>query len=192
MIVGLTGGIGSGKSMVARVFQILGCAVFNSDKEAASLYYDDVIKEKVIALLGPESYTENCALNKKHVSQRIFESETLRLALNAIIHPAVGKRFTDFVNLNRNRIIIKETALLFEAGLEKEVEQVIVVAAPEELRIERVMARDMLSREEVLRKMKSQLPEIKKTELADFIIYNDEKQFLITQVIDVFNKLKNV
>jgi len=190
MIVGLTGGIGSGKSIVAKVFEMLGCALFNSDEAAKKVYNEPEVRQKVINLLGEESYS-GIQLNKQHIGSIIFNNPDLLMSLNSIIHPAVGVKFKKFVADNPGKIIIKETALLFEAKIEKQVDKIILVTANEELRINRVMQRDSLSREQVISRMKSQLPEQEKIKRADFIIYNNEDRFIITQVIDIFGQLKN-
>ena len=191
MIVGLTGGIGSGKSMVAKLFESLGCAAFNSDEAAKNVYYNPLIKKQVIDLLGAESYKSDTEINKSYISSKIFSDTTLLHRLNEIIHPAVKKMFEEFVKNNSDKIIIKETALLFEVKIEKEVDKIILVTSPDKLRIERVMKRDGLSEQEVINKIKSQLPQEDKIKLADFVIKNDEEEFLITQVLEVHRKLLN-
>jgi dephospho-CoA kinase len=185
MILGLTGGIGSGKSTVARLFEILGYAVFNSDVVAKQVYFDDAIKQQVIALLGKEAYLTSQSLNKQYISTKIFSNTELLHKLNAIIHPAVKNRMVDFVEANKQKTVVKETALLFEVGLNKEVDKIILVASDDELRIARVMARDGLTRDEVLKKIKSQLPQEEKIKRADYIIYNNEQLSLIEQVLAI-------
>lgn len=191
MILGLTGGIGSGKSMVARVFETLGCALFNSDVVAKEVYYKTEVKSKVIALLGNEAYTSDSELNKPFISKKIFSDTTTLHKLNDIIHPAVKNEFVEFVEKNKGRIIVKETALLFEAGLTGQVDKIITVVANDELRIKRVMLRDNLSREEVLSKIKSQLLQEEKMKLSHFVITNDETEFIAPQVLKIMNQVKN-
>jgi dephospho-CoA kinase len=191
MIVGLTGGIGSGKSMVARIFEILGCAVFNSDLSAKSVYFDPSVRRKVIELLGEKAYAGD-KLDKKYISTIIFNDTDLLHRLNEIIHPAVGNDFKKFIEHNRGKIIIKESALLFEARLTAGLDKTIVVAADDELRIKRVMTREGISRAEVVRKMKSQLGQDQKIKLCDYLIMNNEKEFLITQTLDIYNKLQTI
>src|SRR5687768_11657999 len=128
MIAGLTGGIGSGKSTVSKLFELLGCAVFYSDEVAKEVYFDPEVKLKVTGLLGAGSYTSDTRINKAYISSKIFSDTTLLRTLNAIIHPAVIARTKLFKQQNPGKIIIKETALLFEVHLEKEVDKVIVVA----------------------------------------------------------------
>jgi dephospho-CoA kinase len=190
MIIGLTGGIGSGKSMVAKIFGMLGCALFNSDEAAKKIYFDPAIKMNVTALLGKEVYLSDTELNKTVIGSKIFGDTQLLHQLNAIIHPAVKEEFRKFIVSNKGKIIIKETALLFEAKIESEVDKIVLVAANDDLRIKRVMHRDGLSEPDVLRKMKSQLPQEEKIKRSHFVIYNNEEEFLITQVLDIYHKLK--
>lgn len=190
MIVGLTGGIGSGKSTIARLFELLGCLVFESDKAAKGLYSDPEIKQKVVALLGKESYLAENRIDTAFISSKIFSDAGLLKQLNAIIHPAVIAASKRFAEENPGKIVIKETALLFEAGLENDVNVSILVTADEEIRIRRVMARDRQSEEEIRKKIKSQLPEEIKLKKADHVIYNSEKELVIPQVIRIFNTLK--
>lgn len=191
MVIGLTGGIGSGKSTVARLFEIIGCAVFYSDDVAKEIYFDREIRAKVISLLGSEAYVSETEINKKYISSKIFPDTPLLHGLNAIIHPAVIKKFDIFKKKHINNLVIKETALLFEAKLEGQADKIVLVAADDELRIKRVMQRDGLSKEEVIKKIQAQLPQQEKIEKSDFVIHNDEKEFLITQVLTIYNKLAN-
>ncbi len=191
MIVGLTGGIGSGKSMVAKLFELLGCAVFNSDEVAKELYYETAIKEKVVHLLGQESYVNSNEINKTYISFKIFNDTGLLHQLNQIIHPAVIEKFKLYCEKNQDNIVIKETALLFEANLTQDVDYIVVVAANDELRIQRIMQRDALTKEVVLKKISAQLLQELKIKKADFVIYNNEEEFLISQVLNVFKILKS-
>ena len=191
MVLGLTGGIGSGKSTVARLFEMLGCAVFNSDVIAKEVYFDEAVKQQVIELLGKEAYLTNQSLNKQFISSKIFSNTQLLHQLNGIIHPAVKNRFITFIETNKQKTIIKESALLFEVGLDKEMDKIILVASDDELRIARVMKRDGLTREDVLKKIKSQLPQEEKIKRADYIIYNNEQQSLIEQVLAINQQISN-
>ena len=192
MIAGLTGGIGSGKSVVAKLFELLGCAVFDSDVAAKDIYFNSQIKLRVTELLGKEAYLSNTKINKAYIGSKIFSDTQTLQQLNAIIHPAVIDTFKDFVKKNPNKLIIKETALLFEAHLEKEVDKIIVVAADDELRVNRVMERDGLNKEDILKKIKTQLAQEEKIKKADFVIYNDEQRLLLPQVLAIYNTLINL
>lgn len=190
MVIGLTGGIGSGKSIIAKLFELLGCAVFNSDQVAKEVYFDAQIRPKIIKLLGKEAYLNDHVLNKNHISSKIFSDTLLLQQLNGIIHPAVIRNFKTFVNHHSGQLVIKETALLFEAHLEKEVDKIIVVAADDAIRIKRVMARDGLDKESVQKKIQSQLLQEEKIKGADFVIYNNEDTLVIPQVLQIYKQLK--
>lgn len=191
MVIGLTGGIGSGKSTVAALFELMGCAVFYSDDVAREVYFDNTIKTQVVKLLGKEAYVSDREIDKKYISSKIFSDTDLLHQLNAIIHPAVIERFKTFKEQNKGKLIIKETALLFEAKLEAQVDKIVLVAANDDLRIKRVMGRDGLTEEEVVRKMKAQLPQEEKITRSDVVIYNNEEEFLITQALSIYEKYKN-
>jgi dephospho-CoA kinase len=192
MIVGLTGGIGSGKSTVARLFEIMGCVIFYSDLVAKQVYYEKEVKKKVTGLLGEMAYKNETEINKAYISSMIFSDTILLHKLNAIIHPAVIEEFNRFADANKGRILVKESALLFEARLTEGLDKIIVVTAPDELRIKRVMSRENVSREYVQKKISSQLPQQEKIKKADYIITNDEEEFLITQVLDIHRQLKQI
>ncbi len=192
MIIGLTGGIGSGKSTVAKLFSLMGWKHFSSDVAAKNLYFDSEIKKKVKRLLGEKAYLNEKALNKNYINSLVFSNSELLVQLNHIIHPAVGEKFKAFCRVHANSNIIKESALLFEAGLNHKMDKIILVVAPDDLRIERVMSRDHLERDIVLKKMQHQIPQEEKIKKADLVIQNDEKSSLIEQVIDVHSKLIGV
>ena len=192
MIVGLTGGIGSGKTIVSQLFKTLGCVIYNSDNRAKDLYFNSEVKQQVISLLGQEVYTNNGELNKVFISQIVFSDDDKLKQLNAIIHPAVKKDFDSFVkSYPSNTLIIKESALLFEENLYLNCDATILVTAPIELRIERIIKRNSLSKTEIEKRMLTQWADEQKIPLADFVIVNDEKQAIVPQVVAIFNKLKN-
>lgn len=192
MIVGLTGGIGTGKSTVGKLFQVLGVPVYNSDDRAKEMYFLPEVKEKVIALLGNEAYHADDSLNRAYISQKIFSDSSLLSKINSIIHPAVEKDFTSFKEeYKSHKYIIKETALLFETGLYKKVDKIILVMAPLEERLKRVMQRDKSSREDVLKRISHQMPDEEKQPISDFVIDNNETEGLIPQVLAIHQKLQN-
>lgn len=189
MIVGLTGGIGSGKSTVAKLFELLGCKLFISDEVAKQLYFNPKIKTKVIALIGSNAYLNATTLNKPFINSKLFNNKLILEELNIIIHPAVASCFNDFILKNKNQIIINETALLFEANLQNQVNKIILVVANDELRIKRTMQRDNLSEEDVVKKINNQLPQNQKIKQSHFVIYNNETQLVITQVLEIYKQL---
>lgn len=189
MVAGLTGGIGSGKSTVARLFELMGCLIFESDVVAKEIYFDANVRSKVVGLLGEQSYLSKTAINKEFISSKIFSDSKLLEGLNAIIHPAVIEKSRLLVEKHPDKIVIKETALLFEAKLEKQMDKTILVVADDEIRIKRVMQRDSLTREQVVKKINSQLLQEEKIKKSDYIIYNNETELLIPQVVAVYKDL---
>lgn len=189
MVAGLTGGIGSGKSTVARLFELMGCLHFESDVIAKEVYFDPEVREKVISLLGEKTYLPNGRIDKAYIGSKIFSDKTVLRDLNSIIHPAVIERTEIFVKANPGKIILKETALLFEAKLEKHMDKIILVVAGDETRVKRVMERDGLSREEVIQKINNQLSQEEKIKRSDYIIYNNDTDLLIPQVVKIYQEL---
>ena len=189
IIIGLTGGIGSGKSTIAEIFTTLKIPVFNSDLEAKQLYYHPEVKQQIITLFGNVYNSEN-QLDKKALANIVFNNDKKLQQLNNIIHPTVKKLFDTWVNKNNHApILIKEAAILIESGAAKQVDKIIVVTAPKKERIKRVMQRDNVSEKEVVARMSKQLPEEKLIAQADFIIKNDNKQLVIPQVLEILKKL---
>ena len=179
--VGLTGNIGSGKSLVARIFKSFDIPVFEADKEAKTILYSPEVSKKVIQVFGHEILTDD-SIDKKKLANLAFNDPALLQQLNNIIHPAVRQKFKHWAELQTNKpYIIYEAAILFESGQYKELDKIITVFADPETRIQRVMLRDGVPRELVLERIKNQWPDAKKNALADFVIFNNGKEFLITQ-----------
>jgi dephospho-CoA kinase len=173
-IIGLTGGIGSGKTTVARFIEEMGYPVYNSDTRAKDLVNEsDDLKAAIIQLLGPEAYDENGLYDRKHVGSVVFSNDELLKQLNAIIHPAVNKDFHDWVKRQSREVIFKETALLFELKLNLQCDKSLLVTADESIRIKRVMDRDSKTYREVEKVIDNQMPERKKIRLADYVIENN-------------------
>ena len=173
-IIGLTGGIGSGKSTVSQFIEALGFPVYDSDfwaKELVNL--DENLKSRIIELLGEESYDENGKYNRKFVAEKVFDHQELLLKLNQIIHPAVKIHFENWVNAQNAEFVFKETALLFELKLNESCYQSILVTADENIRIKRVMNRDGRTYREVKEIIDKQMPEVDKVKIADFVIENN-------------------
>lgn len=191
MIIGLTGGIGSGKTTVAKLFETMDCAIYNSDEKAKELYFNTSVKAQVIGLLGNESYLSDDEINKDYISKKVFSDTQLLHQLNKIIHPAVKEDFTNFQSkFSPETLIIKETALLFETGIYKELDYSILVTAPVFVKIERVIKRSNVTKEDVEKRMLTQWTDERKSPLANFIIVNDNTQALIPQVLQIIKKLK--
>ena len=171
-IIGLTGGIGSGKTTVANMFSKLGVPVYIADTEAKKLTNSSkLIRHELTQLLGEEAYTED-VLNRKYVADKIFNDKTLLEAVNLIIHPKVAAHFKIWVAKQTSTYVIKEAAILFENGSYQNFDKIILVTAPKELRIARVMARDNSSSAEIEQRMNNQWSDEKKEKLADFVIEN--------------------
>lgn len=192
--IGITGGIGSGKSTVCKIFKVLGIPVYYADDRAKSLMIEDPQLIKAIkALLGEEAYSADGQLNRAHVGNIVFKDKEQLEKLNAIVHPAVAKDGARW-HLKQTNVpyTLKEAALLFEAGSYRQLDQLICVIAPQEVRIQRVMKRDQVERAAVLARMDKQWPQAKKARLSDFIIYNDGRMPLIPQVLRIHKKLAHL
>ncbi|WP_018343635.1 dephospho-CoA kinase [Cytophaga aurantiaca] len=183
--VGITGGIGTGKSTVCRIFSILGIPVYDADSRAKWLTENHPdIRKGLIAAFGSEVFKDN-VLNRPYLASVAFADDSKTAALNAITHPAVRRDFNDWANAQSNApYIIKEAALFYEADTAKEMNEMIVVTSPTSLRIERVLHRDTHRNEKQVRDiMNRQIPDAEKIELADHVIFNDEEQLLIPQIL---------
>ncbi|MFL5753213.1 MAG: dephospho-CoA kinase [Bacteroidia bacterium] len=187
---GLTGGIGSGKTVVAGIFKSLSIPIYNSDERAKALYFAEHVRVPVELLLGKETYLSESELNKVHISSKIFSDKKLLTALNAIIHPAVGADFEHWLKKQNAAFIIKESALMFEAGIYKNMDALITVTADLEIRISRVMKRDKLDREQVLARMSSQFPDAEKQKLSDYLVNNNDDELVIPQVLKIYDELR--
>lgn len=184
--VGITGGIGSGKTFVSKIFESLGVPVYYSDERAKWLMqHDSVLKSKLIALLGENSYKGD-TLDRSYIAEKVFSNPTLLKQLNELVHPCVREDFNAFCARQTNApYILNEAALLVESGSYKQLDLLIVVTCPTEKRIERVMARDNVSREQVLERIKNQRSEEEKISLADFIIHNNDDTSPEKQVSEI-------
>ena len=190
--IGITGGIGSGKSLVCQIFKTLKVPVFEADKEAKEIIDSDPITRKALGeLLGNGIFDPDGKINRHVMAGIIFNDQELLMKVNAIIHPAVRHRFNSWHAEQKSRYIIQEAAILFESGVFRLMDMNIVVTAPEEMRIRRVMQRDGVTKEKVYERMKNQWPEEEKVMLADYIIRNDESQSLIQQVLEIHQKILN-
>ena len=187
---GITGGIGSGKSLACQIFRIFKVPVFEADLEAKALMDSDPeVRARLIDLAGPDIYTTSGKLDRPGLAKLIFNNDQLLQEVNHIVHPAVRKAFHEWAGQQDAPYVLMEAAILFESGFYRSLDFSILMTAPEELRIQRVMKRDGSNREQVISRIRSQWPEEKKRDLADFIITNDESTFLTTQVLDVHKKI---
>ena len=189
--IGITGGIGSGKSIVSHLLQVMGIPVYISDAEAKRLICSDpFIRKELQALLGKDIYSGN-TLNKQLLASYLFASPEHAQIINGIIHPRVKENFRQWVHhQNNTRVVGIESAILVEAGFTDEVDVVVMIYAPEELRISRAIRRDTSSRELIEKRIQSQMNDEKKREYADFVIINDDKTPLIPQILNLMKSLR--
>jgi dephospho-CoA kinase len=187
--VGLTGGIGSGKTTVAKIFELLGIPVYYADDAAKKIMNEDSeLKAAIEKQFGREAYS-NGELNRAHLSTRVFNDPFQLEILNSLVHPATIRDAVKWMDQQKSSYTIKEAALIFESGSAEYLDYVIGVYAPAQLRIERTMERNHLTFGDVTQRMNKQLDEDMKMKLCDFVIYNDEKHLLIPQVIELHQKL---
>jgi dephospho-CoA kinase len=190
--VGLTGGIGSGKSIVSSVFETLGVPVFHADNEAKNLYLFPEVKASIIREFGNTVFSADGEVDRIKLAARIFSDTESLKKLNALIHPLVKKQFEVWCGKHSGHTyIVHEAAILFETGFDQYFDQIIVVSAPLELCIHRVMLRDHTSREEVLQRMSHQWDLSRKEALADYILVNDGSKVLLPGILEIHDKLRN-
>lgn len=191
--VGLTGSIGSGKTLVARIFEALDVPVFYADKVARELLEEKHIKNAIVRRFGVSILDRDLQIVNKRLAAIVFGHPPSLKELNDIIHPEVrGKLHVWKADHATEPYLIHEAAILFESGFNTECEQVIVVSAPEEVRIQRVVERDGVSRQEVRQRINNQWPEEEKIKRADFVIINDGQQLVIPQVLEIHQKLLKI
>ncbi|MES2882202.1 MAG: dephospho-CoA kinase [Bacteroidota bacterium] len=187
--IGLTGGIGSGKTTVAKIFELLQVPVYYADEASKRLYHtNENLKAAIKKNFGDDVY-ENDILNKEKLASIVFASEQKLKLLNALAHPPTIQDATDWMQKQTAPYIIKEAALLFESGSNKSLDYVIGVYAPEELRITRVMKRDATTEEHVRNRINRQMNEEEKMKICDWIIKNTEEELLIPSVLEMHDQL---
>jgi len=187
--VGLTGGIGSGKSTVAQIFEVLGIPVYYADIAAKKIMNEDEgVRSAITNIFGEQAFANNI-LDRKYISSIVFSDPAKLQQLNALVHPATKKDGEVWMQEQTSHYAIHEAALIFEAKVSDRLDLVIGVSSPLELRIKRAMERDKVGREEVLKRMEQQLNEEVKMSKCDFVLINDEQQLLIPQVLELHEKL---
>jgi len=188
-IIGITGGIGSGKTTTCEVFQELGVPVYFADLRARELMTSSQeLKEKIIQVFGNQAY-DGGKLNRAYLAQQVFNSKEKLSVLNGLVHPAVANDFENWVEEQKGeKYVLKEAAILFESGAYQDVDITVLVIAPESMRLERVMARDGSTKEDVLKRMKNQWTQERKLKLADYIVTNDGTHLLIPQVLELHER----
>lgn len=189
-IIGLTGGIGSGKSTVATYIASKGIPVYIADEEAKKLMDSKVMINKIQAIFEESILTKEGNLDRKKIGNIVFSQPEKLAQLNAIVHPEVKKHFEKWVKKHKNQsFVVKEVAILFETGGHLACDKVIMITAPQEIRIERAMKRDNIARESVLNRIENQLPEAEKIKLSDFVVHNMDLQSTFTQIDQILKIL---
>ena len=190
MVVGLTGGIGSGKSTIAKAFAALGIAVFNSDEQAKALIATDAqVKERIIAAFGEEAY-HNGEYNRAYIAQIVFNNSEKLAILNGIVHPALAEYFKQWAKKQTSPYVLKEAAILFESGSYKDCDYIITVTAPEEVRIARVMARDHCTEAQVRARMAQQWSDAQRIALSNAVIENIDLEVVKKEVKRINDELR--
>jgi len=188
--LGLTGGIGSGKSTVAKVFQELGIAVYYADIEAKKFLFHDEIKKDLRTTFGTSVINGEGEVDKAVLASIVFTDEKQLAKLNALIHPLLENDFVTWSEEKSNeKYIVKEAAILFEAGFDKSVDKILTISAPIEERIERVMKRDQVNRQQVLDRISKQWTDEQREAKSDFVINNADDQMILETILEIHNKL---
>ncbi len=192
--LGITGGIGSGKTLVTKIFACLGIAVYDADSHAKELMTTDgILVSQIKKEFGDLSYLSDGALNRKHLSAVVFNNQERLDQLNALVHPRVAIHYRQWVEQHQHDVyVLKEAALLFESGSYKSLDEIIVVHAPQEIRIKRVVSRDGRTEEQVKEIIQKQMPEEEKLKRADAVILNDESTLIIPQVLAIHQRLRSM
>ncbi len=185
--IGITGGIGSGKSTACRIFAMLGAAVYNSDREARRLMnLDPRLIRQISSLFGPQAYKDG-RLNRPYIASSVFQDPDLLAQLNEIVHPAVAADFQQWSLHQLAPYVLEESAILFEAGADRLMDATVAVIAPEELRIQRTCLRDGTDETSVRARIARQMDDDERTSRADYILIADEHRLLIPQIIELHN-----
>ena len=191
--IGLTGSIGSGKSTVANAFRILGVPVYIADIEAKKFLFDPEVVSLIVELAGPEVLTSEGVIDRKALASIVFADPKLLESLNAIIHPRVKLHFAQWAEKHRAYpYVMQESAITFESGFYTLFDLIVVVAAPQEERIQRVLRRDGFTREQALARIENQWPEHLKVEKADFLIQNSDTDMVMPQLLKIHHELLNI
>lgn len=190
--IGITGGIGSGKTTVCRLFELLGVSVYYADIRAKAVMQNDVeLIEEIKKVFGGEVYSGQ-TLNRSLLGSIVFSNSERLQQLNALVHPAVFRDFDRWSYEQRGLYVLKEAAILFESGSSKDCAYTILVKSPIDLRTSRVMLRDSISKEDVIKRMDKQMSDEEKEKLASFVILNDETQLVIPQVLALHDRITDL
>ena len=187
--IGITGGIGSGKSTVAKVFEVLGIPVYYADEAARRVMNEDsTVRQQIIQHFGASAYKNN-QLDRAYIGGQVFNDKQKLELMNSLVHPATIRDSENWMRRQTTPYAIKEAAIIFESGTQDQYDYIIGVTAPVSLRILRAMKRDGSTRDQVIARMEKQIQDVIKMRLCDFVIYNDERQAIIPQVIELHARL---
>jgi dephospho-CoA kinase len=190
--IGITGGIGSGKTTICRVFELLNVPVYYADEASKKLLVSDPdIKKKILSVFGKEVLDAQQLISRKEIAALVFGNEMELKKLNTIMHPAVAIHFDSWLKaFAEYPYVIKEAAIMFESGAYLQMDKIVTVTAPDELRIARVLKRDAVSKEEIQRRINAQLSEGERIKRSNYVIVNDEQQLVIPQVLKLHEMFK--
>ena len=189
-LIGITGNIGSGKSLVCKIFNSLGIRTFHSDEETKKLYFLPDVKKEIIDSFGEEVYFNDGTLNRKLLSYHLFQNKEALQFIETLLYPKLNQVFDEWCRQQTSDYVLFESAILFEKSFEKQFDKVIFVSAPEDIRIKRTMLRDNCDEENVRSRIRLQWDEETKISKSDFVIYNDGKEMLIPQILKINSFLK--
>jgi len=189
--LGITGGIGSGKTSVCRVFNVLGIPFFSADPEAKMIMdTDKTIMNRINSIAGKDLY-ENGALNRMELANLIFNDNSLLEKVNSLVHPVVFEHFRQWEGQQSSPYVIIEAAIMFESGADKLVDRIATIVTPIEERVDRVKHRNNLSREQVLERMRNQMDDQSRIKLSDYVIYNSENDMIIPAILKIHEDILN-
>lgn len=189
--LGITGGIGSGKTSVCRVFNVLGIPFFSADPEAKKIMDSDTSIIKSINSIAGKDLYEKGALDRMELAKLIFNDNSLLEKVNSLVHPVVFEHFRKWEAQQNSPYVIMEAAILFESGADKLVDRIATIVAPIEERVERVKHRNNLSREQVLERMRNQMDDESRIKLSDYVIYNSENDMIIPSILKIHEDILN-
>ena len=190
--IGITGNLGSGKSLVCKIFNHLGINTFHSDEEAKKLYFLPDVKKEIVGRFGEEVYFEDGSLNKKLLSYHLFQNKEALQFIEDLLYPKLNQVFDEWCEKQTSNYVLFESAILFEKNFDKQFDKIIFVSAPEDVRVKRAMLRDKCDEENVRSRMRLQCDEEMKIAKSDYIINNDGIEMLIPQVLKINAELRTL
>lgn len=190
--IAITGNIGSGKSLICKIFNHLGINTFHSDEETKKLYFIPEVKKEIINQFGEEVYFSDGSLNKKLLSYHLFQNEKALMFIESLLYPKLNQVFDEWCEKQTSDFVLFESAILFEKNFDDQFDKIIFITAPEDMRLKRAMQRDRCDEENVRSRMRLQWNEDLKIGKSDYIINNDGVEMLIPQVIKIFKDIRSI